>query len=270
MKKIKKRFLHININKLGVVNFDKILSTKGKYSVRDISNAIEKQMHKNKKDDYSYVEELYPTNYPNGTVVVYVVGGIYKQYDYTYKDGTATLSKDFIEVKNIFTQKKKEVKENEAINFEITSNKFDTNSHINQEDFYVGKRLIKKGEELHYILGVVLEPEVVDLTQTEKSIGDIYNEDEVRKAAHEFMRSYNGSGNDFMHDGNDRDDLTIVESYIAPVDFEINNQPVKKGTWLMSTLVLNEKIWGNIKKGEITGYSIGGYSSAKFESTQVV
>ncbi len=149
--------------------------------------------------------------------------------------------------------------------FEENTNKYSLDVYNSPDDFVLDGIEIKKGQELHYILGVVLEPDTVDATRTDETIGDIYNEDEVRKAAHYFLANYNGKGNDFMHSGEDNEKLKIVESYITQTDMELNGQIVKKGSWLMGTLVLDNEIWDKIKKGEITGYSIGGTSSARIE-----
>jgi len=149
--------------------------------------------------------------------------------------------------------------------YEIDNSKYEALTYNSPEDFEIDGITIKKGEELRYILGVVLEPETVDATRTDKTIGDIYSEEEVRKAAHNFMMTYSGSGNDLMHSGKDNLKLKIVESYIAPSDMSVGEAVVRKGTWMMATLVLDNQIWDAVKKGEITGYSIGGYSDARYE-----
>lgn len=159
---------------------------------------------------------------------------------------------------------------NKMEKFQSIQSKYEAISYIADEDFEIDGIKIKKGQELRYVLGVVLEPDTIDATRTDETIGDVYNEEEVRKAAHYFLANYKGKGNDFMHDGKDRENLKIVESYIAPVEMELNGQKVKKGSWLMATLVLDDVIWEKIKKGEITGYSIGGRSNAKIEVTETV
>jgi len=154
--------------------------------------------------------------------------------------------------------------------FEETNTKYESYSYEAPEDFEIDGIEIKKGQELHYVLGVVLEPDTVDATRTNQTVGDIYSEEEVRKAAHYFLATYNGKGNDFMHSGEDRGDLKIVESYVTPVEMKLNGQEIKKGSWMMATLVLNNDVWERVKKGEITGYSIGGTSNAKVEVTETV
>lgn len=49
----------------------------------------------------------------------------------------------------------------------------------------------------------------------------------------------------------------MVESYIAPSDFEMGDEMIKKGSWVLVTKD-SEAIWNQIQKGEITGYSIAG------------
>lgn len=49
----------------------------------------------------------------------------------------------------------------------------------------------------------------------------------------------------------------VVESYIAPADFQIENQAVKKGSWLLG-VVWSDEMFNKIKKGERTGFSMFG------------
>jgi len=131
-------------------------------------------------------------------------------------------------------------------------------AYENPEDFQIDDEVIlKQGEELRLVLGIVLEPETVDLQE------DIYSADEIRKTAHNFMADYHGQGNGFMHNSKGEKGLRIVESYLAPIDMVVNKEKIKKGTWLMGTMVLDDKIWEMVKNGKITGYSVGGKSNAK-------
>lgn len=114
--------------------------------------------------------------------------------------------------------------------FDITSPFIATECYTSPEDFKVDQEvLVKKGEELRLVTGVVLQPEVTDAQ------AEIYSHDEVRKAAHLFMSEYTGQGNGIMH-SEIVPQLRIVESYIAPNDMTINDQAVVKGSWLMSSL----------------------------------
>jgi hypothetical protein len=110
-------------------------------------------------------------------------------------------------------------------------------------------KLLKTDEE-RYVLGVVLVPEQKD------SQGDIYSHAEVRKAAHEYMENAGGLGRQHTEIVNGK--LRILETYIAPADFDVENEHVTKGTWLLGIRAVDDELWANIKKGEFTGFSIGG------------
>lgn len=118
--------------------------------------------------------------------------------------------------------------------------------------------LLKTAEE-RYVLGVVLVPETHD------SQGDIYSHEEVRKAAHEYMEHAGHLGKAHREIVT-KETLRILESYIAPVDFEADGQQVARGTWLMGIRVVDDDVWGRIKKGEFTGFSIGGQAYRRPET----
>ena len=80
------------------------------------------------------------------------------------------------------------------------------------------------------------------------------------------MADYAGQGNGLMHKSFGHDRLKIVESYIAPVDMQVDGTLVGKGSWLMSTVILDDTIWKSVKEGKITGYSIRGRSHATEET----
>ena len=117
----------------------------------------------------------------------------------------------------------------------------------------------KQEEDERTALGIVLEPEVVD------SQNDIYSEAEIRKTAFMFMERYQNFG--LMHKQM-RKDILPLESYLAPVDFEIDGQKVKKGTWLLRVRVLDDGIWSGVKSGKFTGFSIGGDAIRTIESSR--
>ena len=154
--------------------------------------------------------------------------------------------------------------------FNVTTTLLLKESFVAEEDWDLGTEVIQKGEELHYVLGVVLEPETVDLTTTEKSKGDIYSAEEIRKAAHNFMMRYRGEGNPLQHRAYSNTSVKVVESYISPADFVVNKQTIKKGSWVMGSLIMDNEIWKLVKKGEITGYSVRGKARGNFESPSSV
>jgi len=101
-----------------------------------------------------------------------------------------------------------------------------------------------------FVLGVVLEPEVVDAQ------GDIYSAEEIRKAAHLFMEDFQGLG--LQHRDRVNGDVKILESYLAPEDIVVGETALKKGTWVFGVRVLSDELWQMVKDGELTGFSIGG------------
>ncbi|MCP4678729.1 MAG: hypothetical protein GY854_25110 [Deltaproteobacteria bacterium] len=119
-------------------------------------------------------------------------------------------------------------------------------------DFVKTVPLIKGAdpEDERYVLGIVLEPEVVDAQ------GDIYSTEEIRQAAHRFMETFQGLG--LMHRFRVDGQVKILESYLAPVDFEIAGTRIRQGTWLLAVRILSDELWEQVKDGVLTGFSIGG------------
>lgn len=111
-------------------------------------------------------------------------------------------------------------------------------------------RIIKADSESHFVTGIVYEPMVED-TQ-----GNYMTEEEIAKAAHWFMK--NQGSVDIQHCFQKADGVEVVESFVAKCDMEIDGEPVKKGTWLMTAEVTDQDVWDSIQKGDITGFSMGG------------
>lgn len=107
--------------------------------------------------------------------------------------------------------------------------------------------ILKVDQEKQIVSGIVLEPD------TEDAQGDIISAEEIEKAAHGFLVKSRVVGK--FHSEVAKAD--VVESYIAPQDFTINDQTVKKGSWVMSVKVHDPDLWEQIKAGEVTGFSIG-------------
>jgi DNA adenine methylase len=114
-------------------------------------------------------------------------------------------------------------------------------------------------EDERYVLGVVLEPDVVDAQQ------DTYSADEIRKAAHRFMEAFRGIG--LQHRMRVNDKVKILESFLAPTDFAIGEVSIRKGTWLFAVRILSDELWELVKSGALTGFSIGGSARRHPEPT---
>lgn len=115
-------------------------------------------------------------------------------------------------------------------------------------------------EDERYVLGIVLEPETVDAQ------GDIYSAEEIRRAAHRFMEDFGEMG--LMHRQPVTDQVKILESFLAPADFEIADQTIRKGTWLLGVRILSDEIWQHVKDGALTGFSIGGSARRLLETKE--
>lgn len=114
--------------------------------------------------------------------------------------------------------------------------------------------LCKVDDEERIVTGIVLEPNTVDAQ------GDIVSPDTIKEAAYSFLKRYNKKTQlGVMHKMFGDLGISLVESWIAKSDHTMNDKHIKKGSWLMSIRIDdNEKLWEKCKRGEITGFSIGG------------
>ena len=112
-------------------------------------------------------------------------------------------------------------------------------------------RIAKADKAKQIVYGLVYEPDVKD------AHGDTMTADEIEKAAHGFMERQNTYNIDKQHDL-DADKGYVVESYIAPVDMDLGDQEIKKGSWVAGVKVTDADTWEQIEKGEITGFSMWG------------
>lgn len=167
---------------------------------------------------------------------------------------------------------------------------------------------IQKNDMQRIVLGIVYEPDTVDLQ------GDFSDAPTIEKACHEFNKSLQSGGiskslnvtikkalellasdteqvsidvtevlkglqnKPYVQWGSSKLDGTvekgtqamgdqhqswnsdvgdIIESYIMPCDCVINDQPIKKGTWMMS-VQYEPQYFEKVLSGERTGFSMGG------------
>lgn len=113
--------------------------------------------------------------------------------------------------------------------------------------------IIKRDDEKQIVYGIVYEPDKVD------AHNEYTDAEEVEKAAHEFLGEYRNIS--FMHQELINKEARIVESYIAQADFEMNGHKIKKGTWVMAVHILDSQLWGLVKEGRMTGFSMEGTAS---------
>lgn len=121
---------------------------------------------------------------------------------------------------------------------------------------YLTKQADGAEREEMFVYGIVLEPDTVDAQN------DTYSADEIRKAAHGYMEFHRNRGDQHKTLVNDK--VVILESHVerAPdftmVDSHGNERVVKQGSWLLGYGIRDTELWGMIKRGERTGFSIGG------------
>ncbi|MCD7805696.1 MAG: XkdF-like putative serine protease domain-containing protein [Oscillospiraceae bacterium] len=140
-----------------------------------------------------------------------------------------------------------------------------TKADDGQAQFSTVGKILKTDTDTHYVTGIVYEP------LTEDAHGNYMTEAEIRKAAYWFAK--NGDKVDLQHSFEQADGLSVVETYVAPSDMEIEGTPVVKGTWLMTVEVQNDEVWDKVQKGEVTGFSMGGmgkYSETETDLSETV
>jgi len=129
---------------------------------------------------------------------------------------------------------------------------------------------LKADDEKHEIYCVVMEPGLVD-TQ-----GDVYDEDMVQEACHDFLanwRTIEGGkwerGLGEQHKGPARS-VDLIECYCTPQALKLGQQALPKGTWVVGLKVNSNALWRDVKAGKYTGLSIGGYGEGRPATDQEV
>jgi len=113
-----------------------------------------------------------------------------------------------------------------------------------------GMTVVIKNEDERVVCGIVYEPDEVD------SQGDTSSAEEIRKAAYYYMEKHQKCK--VNHKGRVIK-AAVLESYLAPDDFIISGRAIKKGTWLMTIRVNDDKVWELVKSGDLQGFSMAGY-----------
>jgi len=118
------------------------------------------------------------------------------------------------------------------------------------EQVFVTSEIFKANEEKRLVTGVVMEPGEFD------AHGDITMAEEIENAAYVYMLNSQVVGDQHSEPA----PAKIVESYIAPADFQIGSDEVKAGSWVMTVKVEDDEMWEAVKSGDYTGFSIGGFA----------
>lgn len=116
-------------------------------------------------------------------------------------------------------------------------------------------KMFKADDEKQIVYGVVFEPDFVDAQ------GDYVAKDDIENAAHDYLIRLRKDGagvhQKLSHKLPIDEQTDIVESYTAPVDFQIGDELVKEGSWIVGMKIHDEKLWKETKES-ITGFSAGG------------
>jgi len=136
-----------------------------------------------------------------------------------------------------------------------------TKTEDGEASFLTYGTILKADPESHYVFGIVYEP------MAEDTQGNYMTEEEITKAAYWFAE--NKGSVDLQHSFEALEGATVVESYIAKCDEEIEGQQIKKGTWLMTVKVTDQEVFDSIQKGEITGFSMGGVGTYSEEDVDI-
>lgn len=124
-----------------------------------------------------------------------------------------------------------------------------------QEEFADQNAILKADDEKRIVVSVAMVPELVD------THGDIADAEVIENAAHGFLIMCPQAR--VQHTPERFEGLHIVESYIVRNNTKINGVSVKKGTWVVAMKVESDFLWGLVKDGTFTGFSIGGFAEVE-------
>ena len=113
---------------------------------------------------------------------------------------------------------------------------------------------IKKADALKrgLVYGLVYEPLVKDTHE------DFATAEEIESAAHAYLPAAMLNVEHKNEETLKSTDSVVVESYIAPCDFQIDDDVVKKGSWILVTKIFSKELLEDVRSGKITGYSMEG------------
>lgn len=112
---------------------------------------------------------------------------------------------------------------------------------------------ICKVDELNHIVkGIVYKPNELD------AHGDWMEPEEIKKAAHNFMKSGNIGNIDTGHNLQ-KVDAFVCESYIAKAN---DPEGYTEGAWVVAVKIEDSEVWDSISKGDYQGFSMWGKAYA--------
>ena len=116
-------------------------------------------------------------------------------------------------------------------------------------------KMLKANDEKQIVYGIIFEPDFFDADD------EYVTKEDIEDAAHDYMVNLRKSSDQchqkLSHKQEIDEATDIVESYVAPVDFEMNDELVKEGTWIVAMKIYDKDLWDETKKS-VTGFSAGG------------
>jgi hypothetical protein len=112
---------------------------------------------------------------------------------------------------------------------------------------------VLKDEMQGIVLGVVASPD-----EPPDEAGHVLDKEAIEEMCWEYNKNF--AVLKYRHTmGLTKDEAVILESYIAPVAFELNGIKIKEGTWLQRVQLISQELKDQVKSGLIKGLSLGGY-----------
>lgn len=112
----------------------------------------------------------------------------------------------------------------------------------------------KLNDAKQLVYGVVYEP--FD-GKTVDAHGDYATAEEIEKCAHNYLENHQEIS--LQHEERINKLARPVESFIAPCDYKVGDETIKKGSWVMVTHVLDKALWEAVESKELDAYSIEGF-----------
>lgn len=108
------------------------------------------------------------------------------------------------------------------------------------------QKLVVKSDELQIVYGEVYSPLRPDAQ------GEFMTAHEIRKMAHEFIRSGRMGQIDVMHGNKLVTGASVVESFVA----DMNETRFLPESWVIGVHIPDPTLWASVKKGDINGFSM--------------
>lgn len=114
------------------------------------------------------------------------------------------------------------------------------------------------------VVGVVMLPgkQIKRIDEEGNTFSIIFTEDTIRKMSEKFFKDSVHNNTDQNHDFNISTQNTLLESWIVEdVEFDksrLYGFDVPVGTWLVKYKINDDKLWSDIKRGVLKGFSLAG------------